>query len=41
MRSKVWKTRIDTYARAAVPELGILPGAGARIKHQELEPELA
>jgi len=41
MRSKVWKTRIDTFARAAVPEpggpeLGILPDAGARTKNQEL-----
>jgi len=42
---ETWKTRIDTYARAAVPdpggaELDILPGAGARIKNQEIEPEL-
>jgi len=46
MRSKFWKTKIDTYAKPAMPEpgglqLGILPGSEARIKNQELKPELS
>jgi len=28
------------FTRAAEPELGILPGAGAQIKNQEPEPSL-